>query len=107
MSFERWALIVITLVLLALGSVAFNRWIDALSDVDPHHGYSAWLVAVGVTYTTLGSGVVVGLLLGWGMAAAAVAVQFACYVASGAPMIAGDMRRAGRRRREVVTRREE
>lgn len=106
MSFERWALIVVTLVLLALGSVAFNRWIDALNDVDPQHGYSAWLVVVGVTYTTLGSGVVLGLLLGWTAAAVAVGVMFVCYLASGAPMIAGDMRRAGRRRREA-SRREE
>jgi len=107
MSLERWALMGATLVLLAVGSAAFNRWIDALSDADPHHGYSAWLVVVGVTYTSLGSAVMMGLLLGWWPAVAGLVVLFACFVAAGVPMILGDMQRAGRRRRDAAARREE
>jgi hypothetical protein len=87
------------LIALVVVSVWFNGWIDAFLDNDPLGGYNAVFTVLGVVYTLIGAGLVVGLLFGWQIALIAVGSVLVCFMASGVPMWLGDMRRAARQRK--------
>jgi hypothetical protein len=94
---------------LAATSVAFNRHVDQQPPAQRPDGLTAVWVAVGVLYTLLGGTLVVALAMpplldlgashgGWAVAAAVLGVYLAAFVASGAPMLWGDLHRSHRER---------
>lgn len=101
---ERIALIGGTLLALAALSWKFNDWIDRQTETDPLGAYSAQFTVLGVSYTLLGAFVILGLLFGWNLALFAIAILFLAFGVAGVPMILGDMRRGGRRRRSELER---
>lgn len=72
------------LVLLAFGMV-YNALVARLGRKYGNHGYTAWLVVVGVGCTLVGALPQIGLRNGLHLVAA--------FVASGSPMIVGDVLR--------------
>lgn len=93
------ASIVIALILI---SWQFNNYIDAQADVDPLGSNSATYTVIGVAYTLLGALCILTILLGWQTAVASVGTVLICFGISGTPMIFGDIRRGGRRRRDEL-----
>ena len=72
---------------------AYNRWMEWLESKDLQRGFLSFLVAIGVGVTGVGYAAIVrsfehGVVL------------LVCFLASGAPMMAGSVRRYVRRRAE-------
>jgi hypothetical protein len=96
--------------LLAAVSIGFNAWLDGQPRERRPDGMTAALVVVGVAYTLLGGALVVGLtlpeLLGHAATLGAatwltviIAAEYGlAFVASGAPMVWGEMLRSYRSR---------
>lgn len=70
---------------LFLFGVLFNRLVQQLGRKYGDHGYTAWLVVIGVGFTIIGVLPQIGLRNGLQLLLA--------FVASGSPMIAGDVLR--------------
>ena len=83
-STETW--LVLALVGLALFGWVFNRLVQRLEEETPEHGYTAFLVAVGVLVTVAVMAPLIGLQ--------ATALLLAGFVASGLPMIVGSVGRS-------------
>lgn len=83
-STETW--LVLALVGLALFGWVFNRLVQRLEEETPEHGYTAFLVAVGVLVTVAVMAPLIGLR--------ATALLLAGFVASGSPMIVGSVGRS-------------
>ena len=83
-STETW--LVLALVGLALFGWVFNRLVQQLEDETPEHGYTAFLVVVGVTVTVLVLTPFIGV--------PAAVLLLAGFLASGLPMIIGSVGRA-------------
>lgn len=98
---EDVAIIAGTVTALVLVSWKFNDYIDAQVESDPLGSYSALYTVLGVSYTLVGALAILGILFGWLAALASIGVVFFCFGVAGLPMILGDIRRGGRRRRDA------
>lgn len=86
------------LVCLALGAASYRY--NIYIDDNPAHvdGVTSFRVAGGVLYTLLGAAAIVGIWWGWEAAGMALSSFFVAFVASGFPMMAGDISRSHRDR---------
>lgn len=76
---------------LAVGSVAFNRWINRHEETEP--GATALRVAAGTGYTLAGVVAIVAVWRGALDALRCAAILLATFTATGLPMIVGDVNR--------------
>ncbi len=92
---------------LAATSVAFNRYVDRTPLAQRPDGLTAVWVAVGVLYSLVGGTLVVALAMPWllstghgvgWLAVTLLGIYLAAFVASGAPMLWGDLQRSYRAR---------
>lgn len=98
---QKWAITVIIIAALAIVSYLFNRHIDNSPSIEElPDGQTAWWVVLGTIYTLAGALGILEAWFGWGMALRAVGTVFACFIASGIPMVLGDTYRTSRRRRK-------
>jgi hypothetical protein len=86
----------VVLAVLTVSSYLFNDYIDRTpTSID---GITAYRVAGGVGYTLVGISAVVGIWSTWENAATVFAIALTCFIASGIPMIQGDLNRSHRNR---------
>lgn len=98
---QKWIITAIIIIGLAVTSYLFNRHIDAAPPVEElPDGQTAWWVVLGTIYTLAGALTVLQTWFGWNMALTVSGTLFACFVASGVPMVLGDMHRTSHRRKE-------
>lgn len=88
---QQNTLIVILFALVVFG-IVFDRYVGRIEDEDPDHGYTAIWVVFGVLITLAAMSTVIGWFF--------VILVLAGFVASGAPMILGSIRRHLRNRRK-------
>jgi hypothetical protein len=81
---------VAVLATLALFGLGYNALVAEIGRHVPDHGYTAYLVAIGVVATLAGAALLIGL--------DSAIVVAGCFVASGLPMIVGSMARSLRQR---------
>lgn len=98
---QIWLLIGVAVALAAI-SWKFNEYIDAQADADPLGSNSAIYTVLGVAYTLTGALAVFAILFDWEVALFVIGVVLVAFGISGTPMIFGDMRRGGRRRRDEI-----
>jgi len=78
------------LLALAVFGIVYNRWVERLERRGHDRGYMGLIVALGCTVTLVGAVIIVGLdPIRW---------VFACFVASGTPMVVGSISRYCRAR---------
>lgn len=87
-------------VLLCLISWRFNARIDNLERDEMHDGQTAVQVAVGVTYTIIGYGIMVAAWTSWVFGVVVIVTLFVTFAISGFPMFVGDALRSKRARRD-------
>jgi hypothetical protein len=88
-----WQVFGVILVALFWFGVAYNAWVGDLRE--RKEGYTALLVVVGVIVTLLGAA-----LINW----QAALIVFACFAASGLPMVLGDIQRTIKLREDAIQR---
>lgn len=98
---QIWLIIGVAVTMAAI-SWQFNSFIDAQADTDPLGSNSAVFTVIGVAYTLVGALAVFAILFDWQFAMFIVGVVLTAFGVSGTPMIFGDIRRGGRRRRKEL-----
>lgn len=99
---QKWIITAIIIAGLALASYLFNRHIDNAPATDElPDGQTAWWVVLGTIYTLAGTMVILEAWFGWDLMLRVAGTVFACFVASGIPMVLGDMHRTSQRRRKL------
>lgn len=95
------ALIVAILFGLFFGSQAYDGYVGRRQEKDPTEGYTSFYVVFGVTYTQIAIAAIIALLVNIETGLLVAVVSCLAYLASGIPMIAGDMHRSPRIRRRL------
>jgi hypothetical protein len=89
------------IALLFIASLRYDRFVAQRQENSPTEGYSSLLVVWGVAYTQAAITLIVWLLVGLETAIVVMVISCLAYMASGTPMIYGDMERSPRIRRRL------
>lgn len=83
---------VVAMALIAFG-YGYNTWIHAINRSIGRTPLASLFVVLGVAVTVAGAGIIVWIWYGWQMAAYHVVIDAAAFLATGVPMILGDVNR--------------